>query len=283
MIRSIRKNFGQFTLSAVLLVSGLLLLFPFYWLITSSLKSNPEILSRYMTWLPEKALWDNFAKGWKGIGKVSFTVFFGNTAFISVLYTVLTLFTCSIVAYGFARLKFKFKNFWFLVLLSTMMLPGQVTMIPVYLIWSKLKFVDTFVPLWSGGLWGGDPFYIFLLRQFIATIPVELDEAAICDGSSKFGIYWKIIMPLCKPALFTIGLFAFSGSYDNFFGALLYINSLSKYTIQLGLRAFVATDSYVEWGPIFAMTVVTMVPLIVAFVLTQRYLVQGISMTGIKG
>ncbi len=278
-----RINMGQVTLSVFLLISGLLLLFPFYWLISSSFKSNPEIISRYLVWLPEKMLWSNYAKGWKGIGGTSFAVFFKNTGIVTFLHTTTAIISSSLVAYGFARINFKFKNFWFIVLLSTMMLPGQVTMIPVYLIWSKLGFIDTFVPLWSGGLWGGDAFFIFLLRQFIAGIPAELDEAAICDGCSKIGIYGKIILPLCKPALFTVGLFAFSESYDNFFGALLYINSVKKYTIQLGLRAYAASDSYTEWGPIFAMIILTMIPLILAFVLTQKNLVKGINTTGLKG
>lgn len=279
-----KRGSGQILLRIFLLISGLVLLFPFVWLITSSLKSTPEILSRYMVWLPKVFLWKNYAEGWKGLPPDNtFGLFFKNTAIITVINTTATLVTSSIVAYAFARLNFKYKNFLFLVLLSTMMLPSQVTIVPVYILWSKLGFINTFVPLWAGGLWGGDPFYIFLIRQFITAIPIELDEAAICDGCSKFRIYTSIIMPLCKPVLFTVGLFSFGDSYNNFFGPLLYINSISKYTVQLGLRAFVSNDGFTEWGPVFAMTIVTMIPVIIVFILTQKNLVKGISTTGLKG
>lgn len=279
-----KDNATQIVVSIFLLIFGVILLFPFFWLITSSLKSTPEILSRYLVWLPKELLWDNFSKGWKGIPpNNTFALFFKNTAIVTSLYTITTLLTSTLVAYGFARINFKFRNFWFLVLIATMMLPYQVTMIPQYLIWSKLHFVDTFVPLWSGGLWGGDAFFIFLIRQFIAGIPPELDEAAICDGCNKLGIYWRIILPLSKPVLFTVGLFAFGASYDNFFGSLLYINSIRKFTIQLGLAAFVSTDGYTEWGPVFAMTIITMIPMIIIFILTQKNLVKGINTTGLKG
>ena len=274
----------QIILKIVLIICGISLLFPFFWLITSSLKTTPEILSKYMVWLPKKILWSNYAEGWKGIPpNNTFGLFFKNSMIITGIATFTTLVTSSLVAYAFARINFKFKNLIFIVLLSTMMLPSQVTMIPVYIIWSKLGFVNTFVPLWAHGLWGGDPFFIFLLRQFIATIPLELDEAAICDGSSKIRIYSAIILPLCKPALFTVGLFAFSDNYNNFFGPLLYLNSINKFTVQLGLRTFVSAEGFTEWGPIFAMTIVTMIPLVIVFILTQKNLVKGINTTGLKG
>ncbi len=269
-------------LQIFLLVLGLLLLFPFYWLISSSFKTNAEIFSREMIWIPEQLKWQNFTNGWQGIQKITYTIFYANSFRYAITVVIGAILSNSLVAFAFARIKFKFRDGLFLVLLSTLMLPAQVTMIPVYLMWSKVGGIDTYLPLTLGAFLGS-AFYIFLFRQFMAGIPYELDESAVCDGCSLFGIYWRIIMPLSKPVIFTVALFSFTEAYDDFMGPLIYLNSLKKFPVSLALRLFVTNEGGTDWGPIFAMTLVAMFPLILIFLICQKNLVQGISTTGLKG
>lgn len=266
----------------VLLVVGLLLLFPFYWLLSSSVKSNSEIFSRDLVWIPAVLHWENYTNGWAGIQSVTYTTFFLNSFKYAGLVVIGSVLSNSLVAYAFARIPFKFRNGVFMILLSTLMLPSQVTMIPLYLLWSGFHAIDTYIPLTLGAFLG-NAFYIFLFRQFIAGIPGDIDEAAVCDGCSSFGIYWRIIMPLSKPVVFTVILFSFIDAYDDFMGPLIYLNTLKKFPVSLALRLFVSNEGGTEWGPIFAMTVVTMLPLVLVYVICQKNLVQGISTTGLKG
>lgn len=265
-----------------LLIVGLLLLFPFYWLLSSSVKSNSEIFSRELVWIPEVFHWENYSNGWAGIQSVTYATFFLNSFRYAGLVVIGSVLSNSLAAYAFARIPFKFRNGVFMVLLSTLMLPSQVTMIPLYLLWSSFKVIDTYIPLTLGAFLG-NAFYIFLFRQFIAGIPGDIDEAAVCDGCSSFGIYRRIIMPLSKPVVFTVLLFSFIDAYDDFMGPLIYLNTLKKFPVSLALRLFVSNEGGTEWGPIFAMTVVTMLPLILVYVICQKNLVQGISTTGLKG
>lgn len=276
------KQVKQSLYHLLLLVFGLILLFPFYWLISSSFKTNVEIFSREMVWIPENLRWENFAIGWKALPPYTYTLFFKNSFIIAGINVIGSILSNTLVAYGFARLSFKYKDQLFIVLLATMMLPYQVTMIPVYILFSNLHLVDSYVPLTLGSFFGS-AFFIFLLRQFMMGIPFELDESAVCDGCSPFQIFHKIILPLCKPAIFTVILFSFSGSYDDFMGPLIYINSISKFPIPLALRMFVSNEGRMDWGPILAMTLVSLLPPLLVFLGAQKNLIEGISTTGLKG
>jgi len=222
--------------------------------------------------------WKNYTKG------LVFIPFFQqlkNTLIIAILSVIGTILSCSLVAYGLAKIEWKGKNTLFLILLSTMMLPGQVTMIPVFAIMVKLGWVDTFMPLVVPAFLGS-PFFIFLLRQFFLGIPKELSEAAKLDGCNEWDIYRRVIMPLSKPALATVGLFSFMGAWNDFMGPLIYLVDESKYTVSLGLAMF--TGQYGnEYGMLMAVSTVVTIPIIIIFFFTQRTFIQGMTMSGIKG
>jgi multiple sugar transport system permease protein len=267
---------------SVLSIVGVLCFLPFFWTVSTALKTNPEIFSRQMVWLPAAPRWENFRIGWTAISSFTFTTFFKNSLVLVLINLVGYFLSSTLVAYGFARMKFALRRFWFIVLLATMMLPAQVTMVPTYILWSRLGFVNTYLPLTLPSFLG-EAFYIFLMRQFIITIPTEIDEAAFCDGCSKFGIYARFILPLSKPALFTVLIFSFSDVYESFMMPLIYLNSPKLFPVSLALRLFFSNDTIPEWGPIHAMVLVAMLPLLISFILGQRALIQGITTTGLKG
>ena len=272
----------QFVLQIIMVLIGAFLLLPFFWLITSSFKTNAEIMSRTLVWFPKEWLWNNFTDGWRAVPTKSFGIYFKNTFFYVAIALFGALLSSSFVAFGFARVNFKFKNLLFMCLLATMMLPSQVTLIPVYMMWTNLRFTNTLVPL-VFGFFTGPAYYVFLLRQFMAGIPSELDEAAICDGCTPIGIYFRILLPLCRPALFTIAMFAFMSSYDDFMGPLIYLQDPKKFTVSIGLRQFISREDASNWGYMLAMTLVSMLPPIFVFAGVQKNLVQGIATTGLKG
>ena len=222
--------------------------------------------------------WSNYTRG------LVFIPFFQqlkNTLIISIFSVIGTLLSCSLVAYGLAKIDWKGRNTLFVIMISTMMLPAQVTMIPVFAIFVKLHWIDTFLPL-IVPTFLGTPFFIFLLRQFFLTIPKELSEAARLDGCSEFGIYRRVIMPLSKPALATVGLFTFMGAWNEFMGPLIYLLDEKNYTLSLGLAMF--TGQYGnEYGMLMAVSTVVTIPIIVLFFFTQRTFIQGMTMSGIKG
>jgi multiple sugar transport system permease protein len=240
-----------------------------------------EIMGKDIPFLPQKLIWSNFSEGWKGVNGITYTTFFSNTFKIVAIVMVGALASNSLVGFGFARLKFKYRDLLFILVLSVMMLPYQVTMIPTYIVWSKLGFVNTYVPLCFGAFFSS-AFYVFLFRQFMAGIPMDLDEAAVCDGSSIFGIYWRIALPLSKPVMFTIGLFTFGEVYDDFMSPLIYLNDIKKFTHTVALRLFVSNDGATNWGPILAVTFLSMIPTMLVFFVSQRNLIKGIATTGLK-
>jgi multiple sugar transport system permease protein len=214
---------------------------------------------------------------------MNFGTFLANSSLISLLVVIGNIASASLVAFAFARLRFKLKSLWFGVMLMTMMLPGQVTLIPQYALFHKLDWINTYLPLTVPHFLGGTPFFIFLLVQFIRGIPRELDEAATIDGCGTFQIYWRIVMPLCGPALITTAIFSFIWTWDDFFGQLIYINDVKKYTAPLGLRLFLDGSGKNEWGPMLAMSVLSLLPSFVIFMTCQKYFVQGIATSGLKG
>lgn len=269
-----------------LVITALALLFaaPFIWMLSMSLQRPEQWASYPPQWIPRPFLWKNYP-GAMSYPQRPFATFFKNSLIYTFVATLGATLSSSLVAYGFGRLNFKWRDGLFVLVLSTMMLPAQVTLIPQYIIFNKLNWIDSLKPLLVP-TWFGNAFYIFLLRQFFLTIPRELDEAAILDGCDYFTIWWRIIMPLAKPALVTVVAFSIVGTWNNFMGPLIYLNSTEKMTAAVGLNLFrqMAGDSggFVDHGQIMAASVTTLLPMIALFLAAQRYFVTGIAMTGLK-
>lgn len=263
---------------------SLLMAYPVLWWIGASLKSNSELSSPNL--FPSSPQWSNFVKGWNSVPGHSFTDFYLNTFGLEIAVLAVTLISSTLVAFGFGRLNFPLKTFWFSLLMVTLMLPGQVLIIPQYAMFHQLGWVNTYLPfivphlLASGA---GGTFFVFLLIQFVRGIPKELDESAKIDGCTWFGIYWRIVMPLTKPAIVTVMIFCFLWNWDDFLGHLLYINSVDKYTVGLALRMINDSQTGQEWGQLLAMSLVSIVPATLVFMFLQKYFVEGIATTGIKG
>lgn len=266
---------------AVLCLASLAMLYPLLWMLASSFKPEDEIFGNASLW-PTSFSLESYWRGWSGL-QVSFGRFFLNSLIISVLSVIGNVLSCSLAAYAVARLQFRGRGFWFALMLGTLMLPYHVTLIPQYILFLGLGWIDTFLPLVVPKFLAVDAFFIFLLVQFFRTLPRELDEAAEIDGCSAFGIYWRIILPLSLPALATAAIFTFIFTWDDFFGPLVYLNDMSSYTVQLGLRSFVDSTGKSDWGALFAMSTVTLLPVFAFFVFFQRLLIQGIATTGLKG
>jgi ABC-type glycerol-3-phosphate transport system permease component len=267
----------------VLVILALIFAFPIYWTVSSSLKAVYEILTYPPTLFPAIPQWGNYAEVF---AKAPFGRWILNTIFVVGLGTFGAVLSSSVVAYSFARFRYRGRDVIFVITLGTMMLPAQVTLIPQYILWSKLGFVNTLYPLWLPYWFGGGAFNIFLLRQFIMTIPRELDEAALIDGASRFHIFRTILLPLCVPALATVVIISFLSGWEDYLTPLVYLNSQENYTLALGLslfRNFPESGSLPIQHLLMAATVMTMLPPVVLFLAAQRYFVRGIVLSGLKG
>lgn len=257
-------------------------LYPILWMIASSLKESSQVFVDASSLIPHAMKTENYINGWRGFGGVSFGVFFKNTFAVVILATLGTLISCPFIAYGFARVDFKFKNFWFLTIMVSLMLPAQIVMVPQYIIFDKLHCLNTYIPLVLP-LWFGSAFFIFQHMQFFRSIPTELDEAAKLDGCSRFQIYTMVLLPLIKPSLITSVIFQFYWKWDDFFGSLIYLNKPKLYTLSVALRLFSDPSSTTDWGAMFAMGVLSLLPPVLIFFMFQKYIVEGISTSGLKG
>jgi multiple sugar transport system permease protein len=258
-------------------VLAILFLFPFLWMASSSLKSPQELVRIPPTLVPEKWAWNNYIDSWKS---QPFLIYFKNSLTITALNVLGRVISCSLVAFGFARVRFPGRDFLFVVLLATMMLPSQVTLIPQYLLFKRLNWINTIKPLTVPAFFGS-AFHVFLLRQFFRNLPLELDEAAFMDGANRWSIYARIIMPLSKPILLTVLTFTFIGTWNDFFGPLLYLSTVDQMTIAVGLMYF--RDQF--GGPfhhLMAASVMAVLPIIIVFFIAQRYFVSSIIMTGLR-
>jgi len=269
---------GKIIAYTLLILGSIVVMIPVFWMVTSALKPNHQIFIFPPQWIPDPIQWDNFAKA---MTTLPFGTYFQNTLIIEVGTIVGTVLSCSIVAYGFARLDAPGRNFWFIVLLSTMMLPGVVTMIPVYLIFRQLNWVNTFLPLIVPH-WFGSAFYIFLMRQFFMTIPRDFEEAARIDGANTWQVLTRIVLPLSKPALATVTIFTFMGVWNDFMGPLIYLNKPETYTLALGLNFFKGQYTS-DWNMLMAASLVMMLPLVILFFVAQKAFIEGITLTGVKG
>jgi multiple sugar transport system permease protein len=271
---------SRFTRHMILCVIGLVLMYPLLWLVSSSLKPNDLIFSDLSLW-PAEWSPSNYTEGWTSL-EYDFSVYFSNSLIIVVLSIIGNLFSCSLAAYGFARLKFTGRKLFFALMLGTMMLPGHVLLIPQYILFAKLGWLNTYYPLLVPNFLATNAFYIFLMVQFMRSLPQELDDAARIDGCGPFRTFWSIILPLCRPAFATTAIFTFISVWNEFFGPLLYLTDPELYTVPLALRQFVDSEGQSAWGPMFAMSVLSLAPIIGFFIAGQKYLVKGIATTGLK-
>lgn len=274
-----KKTVLRILIYIILIIGAAFSLVPLLWLVRSSLMETAQIFEIPIRWLPDPICWDNFKKA---LTVVPFMKYFINSAIIVVGVVLGTVFTSSLTAFAFSRLEWKGRDLIFGILLSGMMLPFVVTLIPTFVMWSKTGLTNTFIPLILPAWFGGGAGNIFMLRQFYSSIPKELDEAAIIDGASTFRIYSQIIVPLSKSALIVIGLFSFMGTWNDFLGPLVYISDPEKYTVAIGLRQFMGMYTS-QWNLLMAASLVALIPVLLAYFFGQKYLVEGIALTGIKG
>lgn len=264
----------------VLIAAAVICLFPFIWMISTSFKPMSDIYKMPPTLFPENGTVENFVEGWKG---ANFQLYFKNTAVITFLATVGTVLSSSVVAYGFARFQSRCSKLLFMVLLGTMMLPTQVTLIPQYLLYYKLGMVDTIWPLIIPSWLGGGAFNIFLFIQFFRTLPKELDEAAKIDGVNSLQVFTRILLPAVKPVMLAVLVMALVYNWNDFFNPLIYLNSNDKFTIAIGLQFFKGSQGNVQVGQMMSMALVSLLPVLVIFATCQKYFIQGIKMSGLKG
>lgn len=264
-------------LMIVLCITGVVMLIPFAWMLSASLKLDKDVFSFPIQWIPKEPRWQNYADIWT---KIPLGKFVYNTAKLTVIVTFLQIFTSSFAAYAFAKLQFKFKNFLFLSYIATIAMPWQVYMVPQFILMRNFHLNNTHMALIV--LQAFSAFGVFLMRQFYQGIPDDLCEAARIDGMSEYGIWFKIMLPLSKPAISTLTIFTFVRTWNDFLGPMIYLTKTELKTIQIGLRMFITQYSS-EYGLIMAASVVTLIPVIIVFLALQKFFVQGIASTGIKG
>lgn len=278
-----KKQLGKVIYHIVVCGIGLIMIYPLVWMVCSSFKPTSTIFQTAGSLIPEQFTLENYSNGWRGIGSFTFGKFFSNSFFLVILATIGTLLSSAIVAYGFSRCNFKCKKILFAAMLVTMMLPAQVLMIPQYLWYQKLGWVGTYLPLIVPFFFATQGFFTYLMKNFIDGIPRELDEAAVIDGCSYYGVFGRIILPLMVPALITGAIFSFMWRWDDFLSALLYINSTENYPVCLALKLFCDPSSSSDYGAMFAMSTLSILPAVLIFIFFQKYLVEGISTSGLKG
>jgi multiple sugar transport system permease protein len=276
--------FVRHSLTHVFIIAvGLLMIYPVVWMIVSSFKTNNAIFSD-PSLIPKTLTFDNYVTGWKGYAGTSFATFFANSLFICAAAIIGNLISCSMAAYAFSRLKFTGRRFWFAIMMVTLMLPGHVTLVPRYILFNTFGWVGSFLPIIVPKFLATDAFFVFLLVQFMRGLPKEIEEAAIVDGCSKIGVFFRIILPLSIPVLVTTALFTFLWTWDDFFNHLLYLTRPEIFTVSRALRTFVGDAGAVSnWGGALAMATLSVVPAFILFFTLQKYFVQGIATTGIKG
>lgn len=278
---NIKRKIGTICRHSFIIVLGFLMIYPVIWMIAGSLKDNREILNNSLQLIPEVVRFENYANGWRGFGGISFATYFKNSIFITAISTAATVMSSALVAYAFARIDFKFRKVWFTCMICTLMLPGQIILIPQYIIYNKLGFVGTILPLILPHFFG-QAFFIYMMMQFISSMPTELDEAAVIDGCSKYTVFTRIIFPLLKPSLITTTIIQFYWKWDDFMGPLIYLSRPASYTVSLAIKMFADSSSTTDYGAMFAMSTLSLIPVFAIFLIFNRYLVEGISTSGLK-
>ena len=277
-----KNKIGHYIANVIITVAGVLMLFPILWMFLATFKTNEEIFGS-LKLLPNSFDFSGYIEGWKGTAGITYSTYFINTFLIVIPVVIFTVASCSLVAYGFARFKFPGKKPLFMLLISTLMLPNAVIMIPRYALFNSFGWVNTYMPFYAPAVLGTYPFFVFMLVQFMRGLPKELDESASIDGCGSFQAFVQILIPLMKPALFSAGLFQFIWTYNDYLNPLLYINSAKKYTISLALKLSIDAESVIPWNKVMAMAFVSNIPLIILFFSAQKYFVEGIATQGLKG
>ena len=278
----IKKRVTKTVYHLFVVLFGMLMIYPVLWMISGSFKDNAEILRGSLGLFPENLKLTNYATGWSGFGGISFTTFFKNSIIITAIATLGTVISSALVAYALSRVRFRGRKFWFTCMIATMLLPGQVIMIPSYLIWHRLGLVPGYLPLIIPNFCG-QAFFIYQMMQFMSGIPRELDEAATIDGCSKYSIFTHIIMPLLKPSIVTTVIIQFYWKWDDYRGPLLYLSKPQSYTVSLAIKMFADASSTTDYGAMFAMSTLSLIPVFLIFLFFNRYLVEGIGTSGLKG
>lgn len=285
-----RRKLTHLWLHVVLAAIGITFMMPFFWVASTSLKTPGTVFSYPIEWIPKYPQWHNYIEIFKLVKAVdskgkeipALPLWMANTAFLVVMGVLGSITSSTLVAYGLTRIRWRGQNLVFALTLITMMLPGVVTLVPTFLIFRNLGWINTFLPLIIPPWMGSNAFYIFLLRQFFLTLPVELDEAAIIDGAGSFRILCQIVAPLAKPALASVGVFSFLAHYNDFMGPLIYIGSIYKYPISVGLR-YVQGNYGNRWPQVMVLVMISLIPVTIIFFLAQKTFIQGVQMAGIAG
>ena len=277
-----KRKINRIIFYILIIIVGVVMIYPLVWMIMAAFKTNSEIFGS-VDLLPDSFSFDAFINGWQGTGQYTYSTYFMNTFLLVVPTTLLTVISAAFVAYGFSRFRFPGKKLLMGILIATLMLPNTVVIIPRYTLYNSLGWLDTYLPFYIPAMLSCNAFFVYMLIQFIRGIPRELDEAAYIDGCGSFKTFTSILLPLMKPSLFSAGLFQFLWTYNDFFNSLIYINSVSKYPISLALRTAIDADANIQWNEIMAMSVVSVLPLIILYFLGQKYFVQGIATSGLKG
>lgn len=278
----IGKKDGRVIDYVIIAVIGLILLYPIIWMFFATFKTNEEIYGSIRL-LPTEWHFENYVEGWVGSGRITYTTFFLNTFLMVIPTVLLTVVSACMAAYAFARFNFPCKGVLFVLLVGLMMLPNSVMIIPRYLLYNQFGWVDSYLPFYIPALLCTNSFFPYMLIQFLRGIPRELDESAYMDGCSTLRTLVSILLPLMKPALFSAGLFQFLWTYNDYFNALIFINSAKKYPISLALRMSLDSQTVVNWGRVIAMAFVAVLPVMLLFFAAQKYFVEGIATSGLKG
>jgi ABC-type glycerol-3-phosphate transport system permease component len=276
------KHVGRIITYAVLLVGSIVMIAPFAFLLSSSLKIETQVFQFPIQWIPNPVRWMNYVDA---LTAKPFFLYIRNTMIIVIFNLVAVLGTSSICGYGFARIKFPGRDFWFGIALATMMIPYYVTMVPQFILFTRLGWQDTYYPMIVPYFFGGGAFNVFLFRQFFRTIPEDFSDAARMDGCSEFGIFWRVFVPLSTPVFITVAIFTFMASWNDFIGPLLYINSPDKFTVALGISTYRSqmAGSRTRWDLMMAASAAMIAPVLLVFFILQRYFIKGVVMSGIKG
>lgn len=279
----VRRSLAKVPIYLLLAFGAIFALVPFIWMVSTALKTPGQLFKFPPEWIPNPVAWGNFAEAWNAL---PFGAMVLNSVFVTSLAMVGELASAAVVAYGFARFQFRFRNALFLLMLSSMMLPWVVTLIPGFLIWKQFGLINTFDPLTVGALFAWGPFYVFLLRQFFMGVSRDIEEAAIVDGANAIQVLWYVMLPLVRPVLLAVAVLSFQGNWNNFKGALIYIQEpLTRFTLPLGLQFFQASISNEapRWHLMMAMSLLMVIPVVILFFLAQRQFIEGIQLGGVKG
>ena len=278
-----KKRISRIAYHTVVLAVGFVMIYPLLWMVMSSFKESSTIFHTAGQLLPTQPTLENYANGWKGFSHTIFATFFKNTFFVAAMGTVGSIVSSLLVAYGLSRLRFRLRGLLFALVLLTMMLPGQILMIPQYLWYNQLGWINTYSPLIAEFYFATQGFFVYLLMNFMDGIPKDLDEAAKIDGCSYYSIFSRIILPLSTPAIATVAIFSFMNRWNDYMGPLLYLKRTEKYTISLALKLFCDQTSSSDYGALFAMSTLSLVPIFLIFAFMQKYLTEGVATSGIKG